>query len=69
MTAIETTAGGLAFVRTPDARFDGLDDFPYEPRYVDVDGLRMAYVDAGAADAPPVRSCMVNPPGGICTDG
>jgi haloalkane dehalogenase len=54
MTAIETTAGGLAFVRTPDARFDGLDDFPYEPRYVDVDGLRMAYVDAGAADAPPV---------------
>jgi haloalkane dehalogenase len=54
MTAIETTAGGLAFVRTPDARFDGLDDFPYDPRYVDVDGLRMAYVDAGAADAPPV---------------
>ncbi|MEM9566068.1 MAG: haloalkane dehalogenase [Actinomycetota bacterium] len=44
----------MSFVRTPDARFDGLDDFAYEPANVDIDGLRMAYVDEGPADAPPV---------------
>ncbi|HEX8001757.1 MAG TPA: haloalkane dehalogenase [Mycobacteriales bacterium] len=38
--------------RTPDARFDGLPDWPYEPRYTDVDGLRLARVDEGAG--PPV---------------
>ncbi len=47
-----STPGGIEFVRTPDDRFRGLDDFPYEPRYVDVDGLRMAYVDVGERDAP-----------------
>lgn len=48
-----TTAGGVAFVRTPEERFGGIDDYPYEPRYVDIDGLRMAYVMAepeGAGD-------------------
>ncbi|MEM8922665.1 MAG: haloalkane dehalogenase [Actinomycetota bacterium] len=44
----------MSFVRTPNERFDGIDDFAYEPRYVDVDGLRMAYVDEGPAEAPPV---------------
>jgi haloalkane dehalogenase len=41
-------------LRTPDARFDGLVDFPYEPRYVEVDGLRMAWVEDGPADGPVV---------------
>ncbi len=40
----------VEFVRTPDERFADLPDWPYEPRYVDVDGLRMAYVDEGPAD-------------------
>ncbi|WP_419930321.1 haloalkane dehalogenase [Candidatus Poriferisocius sp.] len=43
----------MAFVRTPEERFAGIDDYPYEPRYVDIDGLRMAYVMAepeGAGD-------------------
>lgn len=40
-------------LRTPDDRFAALPDFPYEPRYVEVeDGeggrLRVAYVDEGA---------------------
>ena len=39
-------------LRTPDANFDGLADFPFEPRYLDIDGLRMHYVDEGAPDAP-----------------
>jgi haloalkane dehalogenase len=43
--------------RTPDAAFDHLPDFPWEPSYAEVtdpDGgtLRMAYVDAGPADGP-----------------
>jgi haloalkane dehalogenase len=46
-----TTADGVQFVRTPDEFFDGLPDWPYEPRYVEIDGLRQAYVDVGPADS------------------
>ena len=49
-----TTPDGIAYVRTPDERFVGLDDFPYEPKYGSVDGLRMAYIDEGPEDAHPV---------------
>ena len=48
---ILTTGGGIAFVRTPEERFGGIDDYPYEPRYADVDGLRMAYVATGPKEA------------------
>lgn len=46
-------------LRTPADRFTGLPDFDYEPRYGTVaagDGgsLRMAHVEAGPADGPPV---------------
>jgi haloalkane dehalogenase len=46
-------------LRTPDDRFAELPGFAHEPRYAEVpDGeggtLRMAYVDAGPADAPVV---------------
>ena len=49
----------MQLLRTPDERFDGLADFPYEPRYADVptgDGttLRVAWVDVGPADGQPV---------------
>jgi len=37
--------------RTPDERFVQLPDFPFEPRYLDVDSLRMHYVDVGTGDA------------------
>ena len=40
--------------RTPDDRFWSLPDFAFEPRSVEVDGLRMAYVEAGRSDAAPV---------------
>lgn len=44
-------------LRTPDDRFARIPGFAYEPRYASVpdgdgDALRMAYVDAGPADAP-----------------
>ena len=48
---IRETAKGLRYVRTPEARFASLPDFPYAPSYVEVDGLRMAYVDEGPRDA------------------
>jgi haloalkane dehalogenase len=43
----------MRILRTPDERFAGLPDFPYEPRYADVPDhaggtLRMAYIDEGA---------------------
>lgn len=39
-------------LRTPDSRFTDLPDFPYEPSYVQVGSLRMAYVTDGPADGP-----------------
>ena len=54
MTDASTTESGIEFVRTPDERFSDLVDFPYEPAYVDLDGLRMAFVDVGPADGRPL---------------
>ncbi len=44
----------MPILRTPDERFANLADFPFEPRYVEVEGLRMHYVDEGPPDAPVV---------------
>ena len=52
------SAGGLIVMtiyRTPDARFEALPDWPYAPNYLEIaGGLRVHYVDEGAADAQPV---------------
>ena len=37
-------------LRTPEERFAKLPGFPYEPKYVEVENLRMAYVESGAGD-------------------
>ena len=34
-------------IRTPDELLEGLPDFPWAPRYRQVDGLRLAHVDEG----------------------
>jgi haloalkane dehalogenase len=49
----------MKFLRTPDDRFAGLSDFPFEPHYLTIaDGeggeLRVHYLDEGPADAAPV---------------
>jgi haloalkane dehalogenase len=54
MTEARVTPSGVEFVRTPDDRFVGLDGYPYEPHFVEVDGLRVAYVDEGPAEVPPL---------------
>jgi haloalkane dehalogenase len=40
----------VSVFRTPDERFEGLPGFPFAPRYVEQDGLRMHYVDEGEGE-------------------
>lgn len=51
---ILTTSTGVEFVRTPDSCFDSLPDWPYEPKYLEIEGLRQAYIDEGPVDGPVV---------------
>src|SRR5487761_536839 len=44
----------MKVLRTAEERFAALPGFGYEPRYADVGGLRMAYVEAGPPDGEPV---------------
>lgn len=57
---------GQDALRTPDARFAGLPDFPWAPRYRDdlkgYEGLRMARIDEGPADAAQVFLCLHGQP-------
>ena len=49
-------------LRTPEARFRDLPDYPWAPRYVadlpSLAGLRMHYLDEGARDAPRTWLCL-----------
>jgi haloalkane dehalogenase len=45
-------AASTEVFRTPDERFQGLPDFDFEPHYREVDGLRLAHLDAG--EGPPI---------------
>jgi haloalkane dehalogenase len=44
----------MRVLRTPDSRFADLSGYPFAPHYVEIDGLRMHYLDEGQKDAPPV---------------
>lgn len=46
----------MKVLRTPDSAFDAVKKlYPYEPKYLTIsNGLRVAYVDEGPRDAPPV---------------
>jgi haloalkane dehalogenase len=53
---VRSTSTGIKFVRTPDScfqdvRFSRID---YQPKYVEVEGLRVHYVEAGPANGPVV---------------
>jgi len=41
-------------LRTPDERFDNLKDYPFEPNYMMIAGLRIHYLDEGPKDANPI---------------
>jgi len=44
----------MEILRTPDERFANLPGFPFAAHYVDVGGVRMAFVDEGPPEAAPV---------------
>jgi len=48
--SVQTTWPEGSVLRTPDECFSDLPGFPYEPRYVEIEGLRMAYVEQGEGD-------------------
>jgi len=39
----------MDILRTPEERFNNLLEYPFEPHYVEVDGLRIHYVDEGSS--------------------
>lgn len=44
----------MEFLRTPEARFADLPDYPFAPHYTEVLGGRMHHIDAGPATADPI---------------
>jgi haloalkane dehalogenase len=44
----------MEILRTPDERFANLPGYDFTPHYVEIDGLRVHYVDEGPEDADPV---------------
>src|SRR2546428_5103521 len=44
----------MQILRTSDEHFVNLPDYPFAPHYVEVDGVRIHYVDEGPRDAEPV---------------
>ncbi len=40
----------MEILRTPEDRFDNLPGFGWEPKYVEIEGLRMAYLDEGEGE-------------------
>ena len=45
--ALRITAEGREYVRTPDACFENLEGYEFSPNYVEVNGLRVHYLDEG----------------------
>jgi len=41
----------MDLLRTPEERFEDLPNFSYEPHYLEIDGIRIHYVDEGPKDA------------------
>lgn len=40
----------MPVIRTPEARFDALPGYPFRPNYVEVNGIRLHYIDEGHGD-------------------
>jgi len=49
---VHQTAAGIEYVRTPEARFENLPDYNFKPNYVEIEGMRMHYLDEGPKDGP-----------------
>ncbi len=44
----------MKILRTPENRFVGLTDYPFKPHYIELDGIRIHYVDEGPTHAKPI---------------
>jgi hypothetical protein len=44
----------VEIIRTPDERFENVPEFTFAPHYVEIDGVRVHYVDEGPQEAEPV---------------
>jgi haloalkane dehalogenase len=40
----------MAVIRTPEERFAGLPDFPFPPHYLEINGMRVHYLDEGSGE-------------------
>ncbi|MFW9828427.1 MAG: haloalkane dehalogenase [Candidatus Thorarchaeota archaeon] len=40
----------MKLLRTPDERFERLPNFPYEPNYIEIEDIRIHYIDEGSED-------------------
>ena len=52
--SIEADEISPGILRTPDDRFENLEDYPFQPHYMDIQGLRIHYLDEGPRDAAPI---------------
>jgi haloalkane dehalogenase len=48
--SVQTGWPAESVLRTPEECFAEVPDFPYQPRYCEIEGLRMAYVEHGSGD-------------------
>jgi haloalkane dehalogenase len=44
----------IEYIRTPDERFENLPGYNFSPHYIEIEGLRIHYVDEGDSSANPV---------------
>ena len=50
----ESTTTTSEIFRTPDERFAGLPGFEFAPRFIELDGLRLHYLDEGPSEGTPI---------------
>jgi haloalkane dehalogenase len=53
----------MPVIRTPDERFANLPDYPYQPHYVEVNGMRIHYIGEGKGE---VILCLHGEPSWSC---
>ncbi len=49
-------------LRTPEARFVDLEGYPFDAHYMEIDGMRVHYLDEGPRDGEPILTPTRLPP-------
>jgi haloalkane dehalogenase len=52
--SIEADEISPGILRTPDDRFENIEGYPFQPNYIDIQGLRVHYLDEGPRDMAPI---------------